>query len=320
MQNVQENCVELNDVTYSIGGKQILKQLNMRVATGKLTVVLGPSGSGKSSLLKVIGTQVDTREARVSGEIRVLGRDVNGLSRSSLRELRKQMGMLFQNDALFSDLSVYDNVAFPLREHSDLAESMLRDIVLLKLNAVGLRAARQLYPAQLSAGMSRRVALARAMALDPSIILYDEPFNAQDPISTAILRKLISQLSANLHVSGLLISHDVGMALDIADYVYLLHEGRIIEQGTPHQIQCSASAWVQQFVHGSLRGPVPFHYPGPSLRSDLLEQSADSKLDGSVLRVPEKLASCLCRVDADAASLDTLRYEVAPEMSKRESA
>lgn len=321
MRNQQDNCVELSNVTYSMGGKPILKQLSLSVAAGKLTVVLGPSGSGKSSLLKLIGTQVDKREACVSGDVRVLGQDVHGVSRSQLRELRKQMGMLFQNDALFGDLNVYDNVAFPLREHSDLPESMLRDIVLLKLNAVGLRAARHLFPAQLSAGMSRRVALARAMALDPVIILYDEPFNAQDPLSTAILRKLVSQLSANLHVSGILISHDIEMALSIADYVYLLNEGRVVEHGTPHQIRCSSSAWVQQFLHGSLRGPMPFHYPGPSLRSDLLEEVAVNELDGSALRVPEKFASCLCASafsQAESSSLASLRYASARDTGKRD--
>ena len=273
MQSTQENWVELSDFNYCLGDRTILQNLNMKFATGKLTVLLGPSGSGKSSLLKMIGGQFEKHDAKLSGSVRVNGRDILSMTGSDLSILRKQMGVLFQRDALFGDLSVFDNVAFPLREHTGLPENMVRDIVLLKLNAVGLRAARDLLPHQLSAGMARRVALARAFALDPPYMLYDEPFRAQDPISTAILRKLIEQLSADLQVSGILISHNIEISLGIADYVYLMNEGRIVEEGCPHQLQCSSSAWVQQFLHGSLLGPAPFHYPGPSLRADLLEQT-----------------------------------------------
>jgi len=190
----------------------------------------------------LLGAQYDKYDAEVKGKIDINGRDILSMSQADLRRQRKRMGVLFQRDALFCDLTVFENVAFPLREHTDLPEDMLRDIVLLKLNAVGLRAAQKLYPIQLSAGMARRVALARAIALDPQIMLYDEPFNAQDPISTAILRKLVLQLSADLQVTGILISHDIEMSLNIADYVYLINDGRIVEHGCPQQLRCSHSA------------------------------------------------------------------------------
>jgi len=291
MATEQENWIEIRDLSFSLGGKKILNKLNMQFAKGKLTAIIGPSGSGKSSLLKLIGAQFDKFDAEVSGRVFVDGHDMLSLTGEELRVLRKKMGMLFQRDALFSDLSVFDNIAFPLREHTDLPECMVRDIVLLKLNAVGLRAARDLFPIQLSAGMARRVALARACALDPTLMMYDEPFTSQDPISTAILRKLIAQFSASLQVTGVLITHHIEMGLGIADYVYVMNDGHIVEEGSPHQICCSNSPWLQQFLHGSLLGPVPFHYPGPSLRADLLELDAGAECDERALSECDSLVS-----------------------------
>jgi phospholipid/cholesterol/gamma-HCH transport system ATP-binding protein len=227
---------------------------------------MGPSGTGKTTLLKLIGGQL--RPDR--GTILVDGQDVSRLGLSQLYALRKRMGMLFQSGALLTDLSVFENVAFPLREHTRLPESMIRTLVLMKLEAVGLRGARDLMPAQLSGGMARRVALARAIALDPTMIFYDEPFTGQDPISMGVLVKLIHDLNRELGLTSIVVSHDVRETAAIAHCIHLISEGQLVGSGTPDEIERSASPWVGQFMHGRADGPVPFHYPAPRYADDLL--------------------------------------------------
>jgi phospholipid/cholesterol/gamma-HCH transport system ATP-binding protein len=268
----QANWVTLERFNYRLGDRWIFRDLSMEFEQGKLSAILGPSGSGKSSLLNLISGQI-VSSAIYSGKVMVNGQDMLSLSKMARAKARKQMGMLFQHDALFPDQSVFDNVAFALREHTDLPESMIRDLVLLKLNAVGLHAVQQLYPEQLSAGMARRVALARALVLDPQLMLFDEPFSGQDPIAAAFLRKLINKLHLSLNMTGVLVSQNIEMSLTISDYVYLIHNGQIVDQGTPNQIRHSKSRWVQQFLHGDADGPVPFQYPGPSLRGELLDRN-----------------------------------------------
>ena len=220
----------------------------------------------KTTLLKLIAGQLKPD----SGSILVNQQNVHQLSRSELYRLRKKMGMLFQSGALLTDMSVYDNIAFPIREHTQLPESMIHTLVLLKLNAVGLRGARQLMPSELSGGMARRVAMARALALDPEMIMYDEPFTGQDPISLGVLVKLIQTLNHTLHLTSIIVSHDVQETATIADYIYLISEGKITGQGTPRELYNTGSDWVRQFMHGKADGPVPFHYPAADLDTDLL--------------------------------------------------
>jgi len=232
---------------------------------GKVIAVMGGSGSGKTTILRLIGGQIKPK----SGSIKVDGQAVETLSTKDLYALRRKMGMLFQHGALFTDLSVFDNVAFPLREHSDLSEQMIQDLVLMKLNAVGLRNAAQLKPAEISGGMARRVALARAIALDPQLIMYDEPFAGLDPISMGVTANLIRHLNDALGSTSILVSHDVHESFAIADYVYFLSQGKIVAQGTPEQMRASEDPYVKQFVNAQADGPVPFHYPGKSLAEDL---------------------------------------------------
>ena len=227
---------------------------------------MGPSGTGKTTLLKLIGGQLRPDGGHVSVE----GRVVHKQSRKELYEMRKRMGMLFQSGALLTDLNVYENVAFPLREHTRLPESMVRSLVLMKLQAVGLRGARQLMPGELSGGMARRVALARAIVLDPTMIMYDEPFTGQDPISMGVLVKLIHNLNDGLELTSIVVSHDVRETVAIADYVYLISEGKVVAQGTPEEIEQTPSPWIHQFMHGEADGPVPFHFPAPDYADDLL--------------------------------------------------
>lgn len=227
---------------------------------------MGPSGTGKTTLLKLIGGQL--RPAQ--GSVTVDGSNVHRLRRKELFVLRKRMGMLFQSGALLTDMNVYDNVAFPLREHTHLSESMIRTLVLMKLQAVGLRGARNLMPNELSGGMARRVALARAIALDPMMIMYDEPFTGQDPISKGVLVHLIKSLNETLGLTSIIVSHDVHETAAIADYVYVVSDGKVIGEGTPTEIQHSSSEWVQQFMDGSADGPVHFHYPAKDLQDDLM--------------------------------------------------
>jgi len=232
---------------------------------GKVVAVMGGSGSGKTTILRLIGGQLQAQ----SGQIRVDGQTVNPQETTALYLLRRKMGMLFQHGALFTDLTVFENVAFPLREHTDLPDELLHDLVLMKLQAVGLRNAAQLKPSQISGGMARRVALARAIALDPGLIMYDEPFAGLDPISMGVTANLIRNLNQALGSTSILVSHDVHESFLIADYVYFLSQGMIVAQGTPAEMLESTDPYVKQFVHAEPDGPVPFHYPGKSLAQDL---------------------------------------------------
>lgn len=232
---------------------------------GKVVAVMGGSGSGKTTILRLIGGQLQPQE----GTLQVDGENVPGMATRQLYLLRRKMGMLFQNGALFTDMTVFDNVAFPLREHTDLDEQLIRDLVLMKLNAVGLRNAAQLKPAEISGGMARRVALARAIALDPLLIMYDEPFAGLDPISMGVTANLIRRLNDALGSTSILVSHDVNESFGIADYVYFLSQGKIVAQGTPADMRESTDPYVKQFVHAETDGPVPFHYAGKSLAEDL---------------------------------------------------
>jgi phospholipid/cholesterol/gamma-HCH transport system ATP-binding protein len=228
---------------------------------------MGPSGTGKTTLLKLIGGQLTPDQ----GSIEVDGLNVHQLRTKELYLLRQRMGMLFQSGALLTDLTVYENVAYPLREHTKMDESMLRYMVLLKLNAVGLRGASQLMPSELSGGMARRVALARAIALDPMMIMYDEPFTGQDPISMGVLVALIDELNNALNVCSIVVSHDVPETLSIANQVHIISEGKLIDSGTPEELRNSQSKWTRQFIKGEADGPVPFHYPAKPLLEDLYQ-------------------------------------------------
>lgn len=258
--------IDFEQVTFSRGARVILNKVDLSLKAGKLTTILGPSGCGKTTILKLIGGQL----APDSGQVRVFGEDISSLSRKKMYSIRKQMGFLFQNGALFSDLSVFENVAYPLLEHTSLSKTMVRDIVLMKLNAVGLRGARDLMPSELSGGMTRRVALARTIALDPAIVMFDEPFAGQDPISKGILVKLIKSMNDTLGLTGVLVTHDIAEALEISDYVYITSGGKIVGHGAPEQLLDGTNDWVKQFINGLPDGPSSFHYPAVSLEEDLL--------------------------------------------------
>ncbi|RCV91325.1 ABC transporter ATP-binding protein [Billgrantia montanilacus] len=258
--------VVVEGLHFARGEKDIFRGVELQIPRGKITAILGPSGTGKTTLLKLIGGQLVPDAGRVTIE----GEDVHALSRKALFRLRRRMGMLFQSGALFSDLSVFENVAFPLRVHTDLPEAMIRDVVLMKLEAVGLRGARELMPSELSGGMARRVALARAIALDPELILYDEPFVGQDPISKGVLVQLIKRLNDALGLTAIVVSHDIKETLSIADYVYVISDGRVMAHGTPDSLDVDEDPRVSQFVHGEPDGPVPFHYPASDFFSDIL--------------------------------------------------
>lgn len=268
LQNNSMICIR--NLTFSRGDRKIFDDISMDILPHKITAIMGPSGTGKTTLLKLIAGQLQPD----SGTILVKQQNVHQLSRAELYRLRKQMGMLFQSGALLTDMSVYDNIAFPIREHTQLPESMIRTLVLMKLNAVGLRGARDLMPSELSGGMARRVAMARTLALDPEMIMYDEPFTGQDPISLGVLVKLIQTLNQTLHLTSIVVSHDVQETATIADYIYLISEGKITGQGTPKELYNSDSEWARQFMHGKANGPVPFHYPAPDLTNDLLASAS----------------------------------------------
>lgn len=261
-----ESLVEIRDLYFSHADRTIFKGLSLDIRRGQVTGFMGPSGTGKTTLLKLIGGQLKPSE----GKIFIQGQDVNAISRTSLFELRKRMGMLFQSGALLTDLNVFENVAFPLREHTQLPEQVMRDLVLMKLEAVGLRGARKLMPSQLSGGMVRRVALARAIVLDPMMIMYDEPFTGLDPITKGTIVTLIKQLNQDLGLTSVIVSHDVEETLSIADYIYVISDGEIVESGTPPNLRESSSKWVQQFMNGYPDGPAPFHYPAPEYIDDLM--------------------------------------------------
>jgi len=264
VQNRQNTVISLTDVIFARRERRICDQMNIAIPRGKVTAILGPSGTGKTTLLKLIGGLVKPS----SGSIQVLGQEVPKISRGQLFQLRKKMGLLFQSNALFTDLTVFDNVAFPIREHTRLPEAMVHDIVLMKLEAVGLRGAHDLMPSELSGGMARRVALARSIALDPEIMLYDEPFTGQDPISMGVVVKLIRALNDSLNLTSVIVSHDVQEVLSIADYVYIIFGGKVIGEGSAEAIVDHPDAMVQQFVQGKPDGPVRFHYPAPELALD----------------------------------------------------
>jgi len=259
------NLVEIRNLTFSYGERPILSGIGMDFPRGKVIAVMGGSGSGKTTILRLIGGQLQPG----SGEITIDGEVVDAGNASRMYAMRRKMGMLFQHGALFTDLSVFDNVAFPLREHTDLPDAILRDLVLMKLHAVGLRNAAQLMPAEISGGMARRVALARAIALDPQLIMYDEPFAGLDPISLGIAARLIRRLNDVLGSTSILVSHDVNESFQIADYVYFLSQGKIVAHGTPAAMRESSDPYVRQFVLAEADGPVPFHYPGTTLARDL---------------------------------------------------
>jgi len=264
--SAQDYIVQIRGLRYFRGTRAIFDGVDIDIIRGKLTAIMGPSGTGKTTLLRLIGGQLRPD----AGTIIVDGENVTELDHKQLYQLRKRMGMLFQNGALLTDINVFDNVAFPLREHTKLPESMIRDLVLMKLQAVGLRGAHRMMPSELSGGMSRRVALARAISLDPMMIMYDEPFTGQDPISMGVLVTLLKTLNDALNLTSVLVSHDVGETLSIADYAYVISEGKVVEHGTAEAIKNSNSEWVHQFIHGESDGPVPFHYPAPELMDDLV--------------------------------------------------
>ncbi len=265
-QNPDDILVKIRNLHFSRGERPIFCGVDMDIPRGKISAIMGPSGTGKTTLLKLIGGQLRPDQ----GSIEVDGLNVHRLNNRELYRLRMRMGMLFQTGALLTDLSVFENVAFPLREHTDLDESLIRKLVLLKLEAVGLRGARDLMPAELSGGMARRVALARAIALDPMMIMYDEPFTGQDPISLGVLVKLIRQLNDAARLTSLVVSHDVKETSAIADLVYVISDGKVIESGEPMTLQDDGCEWTRQFMQGLPDGPVPFHYPAPDLEQDLL--------------------------------------------------
>lgn len=264
-----EDHIRIDNLRFSRGSRLIFDDISFTIPRGKIIAIMGPSGTGKTTLLKLIGGQLTPQ----SGKVYVDGEDVHALSRKKLYALRKHMGMLFQRGALLTDISVFENVAFPLREHTDLPEAMIRDMVLLKLQSVGLRGAVDLMPAELSGGMARRVALARSIALDPELIMYDEPFTGLDPITMGTIVTLIKRLNRALGLTSLVVSHDVADTLSIADYAYIIAAGKVIEGGTPDELCSSSSPWVKQFLQGLPDGPVPFHYPADNYAESLLGQA-----------------------------------------------
>jgi phospholipid/cholesterol/gamma-HCH transport system ATP-binding protein len=253
---VSDTLVEVDAVTFSYGRRPILKGITMRIPRGKLVAIMGGSGSGKTTLLRLIGGQLRP----TGGAVRVAGEVVHELGTEGLYRLRRRMSMLFQFGALFTDMTVYENVAFPLREHTRLPEIMIRDLVLMKLEAVGLRGAHRLMPAELSGGMARRAALARAVVLDPMLVMYDEPFAGLDPIALAVIGKLVRTLNDALGATSVIVSHDVHECMHLVDYMYFVSDGVIVGEGTPDEIRRTKDAFVRQFVHGDVDGPVPFHY------------------------------------------------------------
>ncbi|TSE20230.1 putative phospholipid import ATP-binding protein MlaF [Tepidimonas alkaliphilus] len=260
----REVLVELRDVVFGYDDRLVLDRVSLHVPRGKVTALLGASGGGKTTLLRLIGGQLRAS----SGQVLFDGVDVGQLDRAGLYAMRRRMGLLFQFGALFTDMSVYDNVAFPLREHTRLPEALIRDIVLMKLQAVGLRGARDLMPAELSGGMARRVALARAIALDPELVMYDEPFAGLDPISLGTAARLIRQLNDTLGLTSLLVSHELEWVFQLADHVIVLANGRVALEGAPQEVQRSDDPLIRQYVQAAPDGPVRFHYPAPSVEDD----------------------------------------------------
>jgi phospholipid/cholesterol/gamma-HCH transport system ATP-binding protein len=265
--NQSSSIVEIRNLGYAVNGNRpVFAGLDMDIPRGRITAVMGPSGTGKTTLLRLITGQV----LADSGSVVVAGQELRGMRRADLYVLRRRMGMLFQNGALLTDLSVFENVAFPLREHTDLPERLIRQLVLTKLQAVGLRGAAELMPAELSGGMSRRVALARAIVMDPEILIYDEPFVGLDPISLGVILRLIRRLNDALGITSIVVSHDVQEISTVADVVFLLSGGKVVARGTPQELQSFPSDIVRQFIGGLADGPVPFHFPAPDYFGELL--------------------------------------------------
>jgi len=266
-----DSIIDIRGLKYRRGEKLIFDNLDIEIQRGKVTAIMGPSGTGKTTLLRIMTGQVLPDR----GKVLVDGKNVPTLSADDLFELRKEMGFLFQNGALFTDYSVYENVVFPLREHTDLPESLIRHVGLMKLQAVGLRGASELMATELSGGMARRVALARAIALDPKIIFYDEPFTGLDPISMGVIVLLIRELNDSLGLTSIIVSHDVEEVSSVSDHSYLISEGKVVAYGTPQELEQNKSAWVRQFMKGLSDGPVPFHYPAPDLKAQMLGEEAE---------------------------------------------
>ena len=260
-----ENIVEVADLHFSYGELKLFRGLSLAIPRGQVVAILGGSGSGKSTLLKIIGGQLRPTK----GSVRVEGQDIHALDSRALYKLRLEMGMMFQTSGLFSDLSVFENIAFPIRENFEVSEELLRRLVLMKLHAVGLRGARDMRTGDLSGGMARRVALARAIATDPTLMMYDEPFAGLDPISLKQIGVLIRNLNEALGLTSIVVTYDVKVALEVADYVYMIGDGAIVAQGTPKELAASSDPYVHQFLHAEPDGPVRFHFPGPSLEEDL---------------------------------------------------
>jgi len=262
---LSDDLIRISGLSFSHGERLLYDDISLTIPRGKITAFMGPSGIGKTTLLRLIGGQIKPD----AGQILFDGQNVPELSRRELYDLRKRMSMLFQSGALFTGLNVFDNVAFPLREHTRLPDELLRTLVLMKLESVGLRGAEHLMPSELSGGMARRAALARAIALDPELIMYDEPFVGQDPITMAVLVKLIKQLNKTLNITSVIVSHDVPEVMSIADYVYLIANRKVVAHGTPDQLREEANPEVVQFIHGLPDGPVPFHYPANDYLQEL---------------------------------------------------
>ena len=260
--------VDVRDVRYSIGGRAIFDGLDITARRGRITAFMGPSGTGKTTLLRLITGQAHADR----GSVRVFGEEVSTMPRAQLYALRRRMGMLFQNGALLTDIDVYENVAFPVRAHTNLPEALVRQLVLTKLHAVGLRGAARLMPAELSGGMQRRVALARAIVMDPDILIYDEPFVGLDPISMGVICRLIKQMNEALGITSIVVSHDVKELAEIAHDSYLLSQGKVVANGTPEELRHTMTPEVRQFMEGLPDGPVPFHYPAPDYAKQLLEE------------------------------------------------
>lgn len=258
--------VDIENLHFAYDGRPVLQGINMKIPRGKVVAIMGGSGCGKTTLLRCIGGQLRP----TGGRVRLERHQVSSMSMAELYSLRRKMGMLFQFGALFTDMSVFDNVAFPLREHTDLSELMIRDLVLMKLEAVGLRGAHKLMPSELSGGMARRVALARAVALDPMLMMYDEPFTGLDPIALGVIGQLIRRLNDALGATSIMVTHDVQESLLIVDYIYFMNGGQVVAEGTPDEIRASRDPFVHQFVHAEVSGPVGFDYPAPPARDVFL--------------------------------------------------
>lgn len=267
---MNDALLQVKDVHFSFGEKELYRGLNLQVRKGQVAAIIGPSGCGKSTLLNFVGGRLYPN----SGSVICDGVTVNGLRRRALFDLRKRLGMMFQASALLTDFSVFENVAFPIRQNTDLSDALIRHVVLMKLEMVGLRGARDLMPAELSGGMARRVALARAIAMDPLLVMYDEPFTGLDPISMGVIVKLIREVNDTLGMTSLVVTHDVREACTIADYMYLLGDGRVISEGTPDEMLESDEPNIRQFMNGLPDGPVRYHYPAPDYADDFMEGTA----------------------------------------------